>query len=165
MDHEVEDHAHLGTAGVELGQAVHFNEHGVEGAVLYGKKSWVEAFHMADLQLDTGFLHQLYDLPGLVYRVGQGLFHEHMAAFADGLLADAKMVVGRRHNVYHLAGIDELVFGGIAADAVFGSHRFCGTVVRVEEAHQLHAGNIFPVVQVELTQMTRAKNADTQHAV
>src|ERR1700748_1381827 len=49
MDHEVEDHADLGAAGVELRQAMYLDEEGAKWCGLQGQVGRVKAFDVTDL--------------------------------------------------------------------------------------------------------------------
>ena len=86
-----------------------------------------------------------------------------MLALADSLHADGVVVVGRSNNINDIAGIHQFACIGISSYSVGLRYFFCLSIIGVEKAYQLNAFNFLPVIQVKLTQMPNAKNANFQH--
>src|SRR6185437_3999853 len=137
VDHEVEDDADLGAAGVELRQAMDLDKKGVERDGLNGEIGGVKAFDMAHLELYVRFPDELYDLAGFFHGVGKGFFHKYVFAFADRFLAEVEVEWGGGHDIYDIAGIHEGVGVGEAWELVFLGYFRGIDIFRVIESNQL----------------------------
>src|SRR5690606_30671594 len=104
VDHQVEDHAHVRSAGIELREAVDRNEHRLQVVTLQRQESGIEPLHMPYLEFDIGFVHQFHQQLRLFHGIGHGLFHEHVFAVADRQLAQLVVLRGRRYNVDRIHG-------------------------------------------------------------
>jgi hypothetical protein len=76
-----------------------FYEQGVQGYGLEGQEGGIEAFDMADLELDIGLADQLDELAGLFHRAGEGFFDEYVFALTDGFFTEFKMERGGGYDV------------------------------------------------------------------
>ena len=66
VDHQVEDHRHIGAPGVKLGQAVAFDEHRLVEVRLCSKECRVKPLHMTHLDLYIGLPCYLDQFPCLL---------------------------------------------------------------------------------------------------
>jgi hypothetical protein len=87
VDHQVEDDADFGAPGIELCEAMDFDEERVQFGALQGEVGRVEAFHMSDLQFDIRLFDQFDEFPGFGHGTRERFFHEDVAAFANGFFA------------------------------------------------------------------------------
>ncbi len=151
MDHQIQYHAYFGATRVKLCQAVHFNKHGVQVQVLYGKIGRVKPFHMAYLHFHIGFTHHVHQVPCLTNGIAQRLLHKYMFALAYRFHAYFKMPVGGHHHVNNVTGIHQFVLVHITHQSILGRNGFGIVVIGVKKTNQFYPFNFFPVIQMELS--------------
>ena len=107
VDHQVEHHRYVRSARIECGQAVRFNEHGVEVGVFQRQQGGVEALHVANLYLYSIFFAQSNQFFGLRDGMGKRFFDKHVLTRLDDLYGQGEMGGRGRDNIYHIHSLDK----------------------------------------------------------
>ena len=99
VDHKVENNTHIGAPGVELREAMCFDEHRVFQERTGNLERGVEPLHMADLDFQPCCFGKSHQFMRLLECVRNRFFNEHMLAAGKRLLGKGEVRKGRGHDI------------------------------------------------------------------
>ena len=90
MDHEIQDYGNISSPGIELRQAMRFDEHRALEEKVPLRGTPIEALAMSPPHLHIRLLCNLHQLPGLLQRCHNRFLNEYMTVLAQSLDAHSK---------------------------------------------------------------------------
>ncbi len=162
VDHQIQQHAHIGGARLERGQPGALDEARLVQQGLQRQRHRVEALQVPDRQHQAAALGLLDHLVGLLQRDGDGFFHQHVGPGAQKVQRHGVVRLRRHHHAHGIDLAQQLAVVGHGAAAQRLGHGLRHLQPAVDHGHQFTAGQLGVLLGVELAQVADADHGTAQ---